>query len=537
MGAIVDCPKCGAENPRKSPVCRACGERLPKSKSRTRRSTRTRAAPASGSERANPPSEVPEKAKDVGPNADGEESEGTDPGDSPSPRIAREDIPDLLREILRSIRARRYDEAITTADHILQDWPMEPKALVVKADALFRAGRHTDAGSVFDLLIAHDSGNAKLWLDRARVHMAMRAYPEALLSYNKAVEIDDRQADAWYERGLALEALGNLSEALASVSRALEVRAGHAGAQSKREELQDRISKERLPATAEDVDSQIAELEAVVAESNQSDDDLPADDPRQTARGSGVPPEPDEPSGTKRTVPRLRTYVEGFDDSLQGGIPEGAVVVVAGPPGTMKSSLCLTIATWNAIQDEHRTLFVSLEGSEEGLEAQANSLGLPLEKARAHVRVFDASAIHGALEDSGREWIDAFTGFLEAVQTEWPYSILILDSLEAIESVAGFPDRRRGIFRLFERMRELGVTTFVIAGRPDVVVRGNIIYGRWVEDFLADGVILLRQHLVSDVEVQRRIRCVKMRGTRHETGYLALLVDEGRMRATRALAG
>ena len=79
-------------------------------------------------------------------------------------------------------------------------------------------------------------------------------------------------------------------------------------------------------------------------------------------------------------------------------------------------------------------------------------------------------------------------------------------------------------------------TTLVVAERPDVVVHGNVVYGRWAEDFLADGILHLRQYLVSDVEVARRVRIVKMRGTRHETGYMALLVDDGRLRATRAMA-
>ncbi len=132
--------------------------------------------------------------------------------------------------------------------------------------------------------------------------------------------------------------------------------------------------------------------------------------------------------------------------------------------------------------------------------------------------------------------MDAFAAVLIAVKLETPFDLLIIDALEALEAIARFPDRRRAIFRLFENLRALSVTTLVVAERPDIVVQGNVVYGRWSEDFLADGIVHLRQHLVSDIEVQRRIRIVKMRGTIHETGYMALLVDEGRLRATRAMA-
>ena len=36
---------------------------------------------------------------------------------------------------------------------------------------------------------------------------------------------------------------------------------------------------------------------------------------------------------------RLKTYIEGFDRALEGGIPQGHIVLMAGTPGTMKSSL------------------------------------------------------------------------------------------------------------------------------------------------------------------------------------------------------
>ena len=72
--------------------------------------------------------------------------------------------------------------------------------------------------------------------------------------------------------------------------------------------------------------------------------------------------------------------------------------------------------------------------------------------------------------------------------------------------------------------------------RPDLVVQGVVITGRWAEDFLADGVVQLRHHFVSDVEVQRRVRIVKMRGTRHDSSFFTLLVEDGRLRATRAMS-
>jgi KaiC/GvpD/RAD55 family RecA-like ATPase len=148
----------------------------------------------------------------------------------------------------------------------------------------------------------------------------------------------------------------------------------------------------------------------------------------------------------------------------------------------------------------------------------------------------DARDLRASVPRAGEDWVDAFAAGIEALRSERPFDLLVLDALEGLEAVARFPDRRRAIFRLFEHLRALAVTTLVVAERPDILFQGNVLYGRWSEDFLADGILHLRQHIVSENDVVRRIRIVKMRGTRHETGYMALLVDDGRLRATRAMA-
>ena len=54
---------------------------------------------------------------------------------------------------------------------------------------------------------------------------------------------------------------------------------------------------------------------------------------------------------------------------------------------------------------------------------------------------------------------------------------------------------------------------------------------------LSDGVVVLRLHGISDQEVQRRIRIMKLRGTKHETAYLAFHVGERELQVGRVLGG
>ena len=52
-------------------------------------------------------------------------------------------------------------------------------------------------------------------------------------------------------------------------------------------------------------------------------------------------PPSDSEIGGNLTQELLRTYIEGLDEELGGGIQKGHVVLVSGTPGTMKSSSIL----------------------------------------------------------------------------------------------------------------------------------------------------------------------------------------------------
>ncbi|MCJ7517908.1 MAG: hypothetical protein MUO18_08110, partial [Methanomassiliicoccales archaeon] len=66
-------------------------------------------------------------------------------------------------------------------------------------------------------------------------------------------------------------------------------------------------------------------------------------------------------SGDVRT--KFKTYVQGFDENLGGGIPQGQIVLLAGEAGTMKSSLAYYVLFMNAKKDGINGLYISLEQS------------------------------------------------------------------------------------------------------------------------------------------------------------------------------
>ncbi len=233
---------------------------------------------------------------------------------------------------------------------------------------------------------------------------------------------------------------------------------------------------------------------------------------------------------------RIRTHVVGFDDALGGGIPDGYQVLVSGAPGTMKSSFCFSVAYHNALKNGMNSAYITLEQGKNLLLEHMHSLGMNDPKAYEHLSILDMGTIRKNLSflQAKGSWLDLFKMYANNFVRAEGTKLLILDSLDVLEVMAKFEDPRTDLYYLFEWLRGLGVTSLLIGERPlDLSPSGALRD----EAYLADGIIHLGLHPTSDVYVQRRIRCVKMRSTKHETGYYALIWEDGRFEVTRAVSG
>ena len=236
----------------------------------------------------------------------------------------------------------------------------------------------------------------------------------------------------------------------------------------------------------------------------------------------------------------IKTFVRGFDEEIGGGIPQGHVVLVAGPPGTMKSSLAYSVLYNNALSEGLTGVYVTMEQDRESLEFQLSRMGMDLKKVGEKVRIQDLSRIRRGVEElrgaarfgspSEKPWLDILKRHIEDVKGTEDFSLLVLDSLPVLEIIAGLRDRRIGLFHFFGWLKALKVTSFVVSevgSQDSQTVRD--------EDFLADGIFSLTMDRVGDLDVYRRIRCVKLRGANHNPGIFTLELLDGVFRVTRVI--
>ncbi len=239
------------------------------------------------------------------------------------------------------------------------------------------------------------------------------------------------------------------------------------------------------------------------------------------------------PSGGARLERhRFKTYVRGLDDALGGGIPEGHVILVSGAPGTMKSSLAFAILYENVLREGRKAAYVTLGPSKEALLEQMASLGLADAAALERLSLLDMGNIRKNLNvlQSRGTWLEIFKMYCTNVMKSDPISMLVIDSLDVLETMAKLPDRRSDLYFLFEWLRDLGPLTFLVSERP---IDPATASGVPDEAYLADGILQLDQAAAADGSVRRRLRVMKMRASRHDPDFLPLTWVDGGFAVSR----
>jgi len=203
---------------------------------------------------------------------------------------------------------------------------------------------------------------------------------------------------------------------------------------------------------------------------------------------------------------RLPTFIKGLDEQIEGGIPQGFVLLIMGEPGTMKSSLSYSILHHNA-KAGRSCLYVTLEQGRKSLLTQMASLGMPYEQVENNLSVLDLAILRKKMKLGKKSWMEVFKMYAVNLRKSLNYEILVIDSLTVLELLSSFREPRIELFEFFEWLRDMNVNTIL---PTEMNSKGDILttYG---EDYLADAIIHLKMERVGDVNIQRRLRVVKLR--------------------------
>ncbi|MBU1201132.1 MAG: hypothetical protein KJ583_01790 [Nanoarchaeota archaeon] len=254
----------------------------------------------------------------------------------------------------------------------------------------------------------------------------------------------------------------------------------------------------------------------------------------------------------EKTIKRVKTYIQGLDDAMQGGVPAGHVILVSGTAGSMKSSVTFNIL-YNEALNGKTGLYISLEQSYESLNQHLSNMGLRLDKiniqpvknltrieevihtvknnSTGSIIVVDIGTIRKEIKDikiaDNKSWLNVIKNVVKKVKMETNCSLFVLDSLSALYTLSRFEDPRVELFYTFEFLRDMDLTTFLISEMP----LDESKYSEYqIEDFLSDGIIHLRltpfrRNIIKEIMV------VKMRATNCNNDVFSLEFKNGQFQA------
>ncbi|HEV2612664.1 MAG TPA: ATPase domain-containing protein [Noviherbaspirillum sp.] len=225
----------------------------------------------------------------------------------------------------------------------------------------------------------------------------------------------------------------------------------------------------------------------------------------------------------KVVLGKLPTGVPGLDTLLGGGLTEFSFNVIAGAPGSCKTTLAHQIM-FSLVGQHRKALFFTVIGEPplKMLRYQQQYSFFDIDKVGSMIRYVN-------LSDDLKN--DGFSGVLSRILNEvadFQPSLIFVDSFKSVVHTAksgneGIADIQQFVQTLGIQLATWEATTFLIGEYPNAESEASPIFT------VADGLISLSQSLHENYVV-RKIRIVKMRGQAHLDGLHTFRINDDGLR-------
>lgn len=217
----------------------------------------------------------------------------------------------------------------------------------------------------------------------------------------------------------------------------------------------------------------------------------------------------------------FKTYVPGFDELLDPGVPRGSAILVEGGPGSGKTLFCLT-ALVELCKRGKKILYMSFEEPEERLREHIRNFGSdPNElekKGLLYIKRFNAldiaRSVEALLSEAKKELLIEVQPVL--IPSDFKADIVLVDSLTSISSAFSGESSRFRVYmeQLFRYLESHNITSFLVreVASPTHIGGNSSREQEEAVSFLSDGIIAIYNVIYQNGERKRAMEILKMRG-------------------------
>jgi len=232
---------------------------------------------------------------------------------------------------------------------------------------------------------------------------------------------------------------------------------------------------------------------------------------------------------------RIKTNIPGFDELIEGGLPEGRSFLVSGGTGTGKT-IFATQFLINGAKMGEAGIYVTLDERPELIREDMLRFGWNLRQYEDEqlIKIIDGTTSKIGIP-SDEEFTLPATGFdLDKLLLEIMKAIkkirakrVVIDSIPALGlNFQNEHEIRKAILKLVYLLSRAGVTTVMTTE----INEDSKQYGKYgVEEFVADGVIILH-YMGLGTQSNRTLHIRKMRATKHSEDLHPLQITENGMK-------
>jgi len=215
---------------------------------------------------------------------------------------------------------------------------------------------------------------------------------------------------------------------------------------------------------------------------------------------------------------RVKTGISTLDEILLGGFPRGSIILVAGGPGTGKTIFAAQFIHSGATKYNEKGVYVSFEESAGTFTNYMLTLGWDFGKLKDLKQIEILDLLSVKKKNSMELILDEIIETVRSLNAKR----LVIDSLTAVTiAFQNNAEIRTTISLLQKILRSLDCTTILTTETP----WGSKILGTGIEEFIADGIILLETVSLGN-ELKRRLTILKMRGTPYSLKYYQYNIEE-----------